>query len=108
MNSRVRPAERDSARGNAALESKDAEKLHEGEDLMMHEKADEEEADVTNEKPPVKATKMPTTPSRYEVEEHEVSHYPYRAWCRSCVASAGRRDGHPYTQVKRETSTSVW
>ncbi len=52
-------------------------------------------ANDLGEKAPVVARKLPPTPPRREVEEHEVNHYPYRAWCRSCVASAGRRDGHP-------------
>ena len=36
----------------------------------------------------------PILPSANEIAEHEVTHYPYRDWCRDCVASAGRRDGH--------------
>ena len=33
-------------------------------------------------------------PTAAEVEEHEVTHYPYRIWCRFCVAAMGRRDQH--------------
>ena len=43
---------------------------------------------------PVRARKQPPTPSRQEAEDHEATHYPYRTWCRACVAAAGRRDSH--------------
>ena len=43
---------------------------------------------------PVKARVKPIQPSKKEVEEHEVTHYPYRSWCRYCVAARGRRDKH--------------
>ena len=36
----------------------------------------------------------PVAPSPAEVEAHEVLHYPYRDWCRYCVAAQGRRDCH--------------
>ena len=56
--------------------------------------AADEQKEELGEKAPVVARKRPATPSRKEVEEHEVDHYPYRSWCRSCVAAAGRRDAH--------------
>ena len=43
---------------------------------------------------PVKVRTQPVQPSKKEVEEHEVTHYPYRSWCRYCVAASGRRDKH--------------
>ena len=44
--------------------------------------------------PRARARKQPPVPSAVEVEEHEITHYPYRAWCRFCVAASGRRDQH--------------
>ena len=56
---------------------------------------EEEEAgaddDDMGEHAPVRARKLPPTPSQQEVEEHDADRYPYRAWCRYCVASARRR-----------------
>ena len=46
------------------------------------------------EEPPVRVKVPPLAPSREEYEKHVVTHYPYRSWCRHCVAGAGRRDGH--------------
>lgn len=47
------------------------------------------------ELPQVKGKIRPVRPSAAEVAEHEINHYPYRAWCRVCVAASGRRDAHP-------------
>ena len=43
----------------------------------------------------VKVKIRPATPTQEEILEHEVTHWPYRAWCRYCVAACGRRDAHP-------------
>ena len=51
-------------------------------------------SDEMGEKADAKVKRRPYTPSPKEVEEHEATHYPYRAWCRHCVAGAGRLDGH--------------
>ena len=59
-------------------------------DSMPNEPVREE----LGERVEAKAKIRPVAPSAKEIAEHEVSHYPYREWCRYCVASAGRRDGH--------------
>ena len=46
------------------------------------------------EESPVRVRRSPYTPTRAEREKHAVDHYPYRSWCRSCVAAHGRRDPH--------------
>ena len=37
---------------------------------------------------------QPRLPSRQEVQEHELTHIPYRSWCVHCVRGAGRSDAH--------------
>ena len=37
---------------------------------------------------------QPGLPSRQEVQEHELTHIPYRSWCVHCVRGAGRSDAH--------------
>ena len=37
---------------------------------------------------------LPTMPSAREVEEHSMTHCPYRAWCEECVMGAGISAGH--------------
>jgi len=36
----------------------------------------------------------PHLPHPAEVEQHNVTHCPYRSWCRVCVEAAGREDAH--------------
>ena len=54
----------------------------------------DEPLDEPGEEAPIKAKKRPATPSRQEIEDHEIDHYPYRSWCRACVFASGRRDRH--------------
>lgn len=37
---------------------------------------------------------VPEAPSQAEVDEHELTHMPYRPWCRHCRAARGREDQH--------------
>ena len=37
---------------------------------------------------------QPRLPSRQEVQEHELTHIPYRSWCAHCVRGGGRSDAH--------------
>ena len=41
----------------------------------------------------------PATPSRDEVNEHNITHLPYRSWCPHCVRGHGVNMGH-YTRPK--------
>jgi hypothetical protein len=43
---------------------------------------------------PLRAKPHPHDPSPQERELHEVSHSPYRSWCRACVAGRGRSEAH--------------
>ena len=59
---------------------------------------DENEQDE-QEVEPVAVAPNPMLPSASQVEEHRVTHYPYRSWCRECVEGKalgekrGRRPG---------------
>ena len=55
---------------------------------------DEERDGEFGETAPIKVRNKPIQPSKKEIEEHEATHYPYRSWCRYCVAAKGRRDKH--------------
>ena len=37
---------------------------------------------------------QPRTPTKAEVERHNLDHYPYASWCPACVDGAGRADKH--------------
>ena len=37
---------------------------------------------------------IPPEPSAEEVRQHNLTHFPYRAWCELCIAHKGRQDQH--------------
>ena len=51
-------------------------------------------------------------PSRQEVQEHELTHIPYRSWCVHCVRRAGRSDAHRrrarQDEEGREQHMTIW
>ena len=54
----------------------------------------------------VKTAKAPAKPSKEEVDEHMVTHLPFRSWCPHCVR--GKSKGKPHgkaTQGNREIPT---
>ena len=59
------------------------------------ENESEENADVICIRPPVR-------PTAQMIEEHEVCHIPFRAWCSSCVRARGASCGHPEVQKQDE------
>ena len=36
----------------------------------------------------------PSPPSRQEVPEHNITHLPFKCWCRHCVMGNAKADGH--------------
>ena len=36
----------------------------------------------------------PYKPSQDEVEEHELTHLPYRSWCKHCIRGRGKETSH--------------
>ena len=46
----------------------------------------------------MKARPQPRKPTDAEIAAHNVDHYPYRSWCRSCVSAEGRSDRHERTE----------
>ena len=55
---------------------------------------------------------QPRLPSRREVQEHELTHIPYRSWCVHCVRGAGRSDAHRrrarQDEEEREQHMTTW
>ena len=63
-----------------ALPTGDVEEVH----------AEEPESGIRK---PIKMA-SPKLPSELEIEEHELSHVPYRSWCRHCVRGRGKELPH--------------
>ena len=57
---------------------------------------DEFEVDTEGEPGERKAKKMqdPKMPTRTEIEEHNLTHLPFRSWCRHCVRGRGKELTH--------------
>ena len=49
--------------------------------------------------PLVNVCKDPGSPTKEELDDHNVKHMPYRAWCRTCVEARGTED--PHFKVKK-------
>ena len=50
---------------------------------------------------------VPEAPSEAEILQHELTHEPYKPWCRVCVAHRGRQDKHPNVSAHDGSSASV-
>ena len=58
----------------------------------IYEEIDEETMEEEGRAPRVQ--RKPMTPTKAEVEEHEATHFPPRAWCRHCTAGHGISNQH--------------
>ena len=47
----------------------------------------------------------PGSPSQMEINEHCITHVPYRAWCRFCVCGRGNEDAHH--RIRREAKAAA-
>lgn len=54
-----------------------------------------------------KPAKIPYAPSQAEIDEHEVTHYPWRAWCSCCVRGAAFNDPHYRVQGRKLTRPTI-
>ena len=57
---------------------------------------EEEEKDEDEDAGMRKCVKMqdPKLPSKSEVEEHNITHLPFRSWCRHCIRGRGKEMPH--------------
>ena len=60
----------------------------EGEPMILAEEDGEEECN------PARLAPEPGEPTAEEVEEHRVTHMPYRSWCEECVTGRGSGEQH--------------
>ena len=62
-------------------------------DEMVNAKEDVEEEMKEHGRREVKMND-PKMPSKEEVEKHNMSHLPFRSWCRHCVRGKGKELAH--------------
>ena len=69
---------------------------------------EQEEGEEEEEARRAKGAAVPELPSREEMEEHRLTHTPYRSWCRHCVK--GKAKGRPHhrgTEKEKEVPCVV-
>ena len=54
----------------------------------------EQDAVGTAEAQPARPGIVPVLPSEAEVEQHDLTHLPFRSWCRHCVRAKGKESPH--------------
>ena len=54
----------------------------------------EQDAAGAAEAQPARPGIVPVLPSEAEVEQHELTHLPFRSWCRHCVRAKGKESPH--------------
>ena len=50
---------------------------------------------VADEAQPARRGHVPVLPSEAEVEQHKLTHLPFRSWCRHCVRAKSKEIPHP-------------
>ena len=63
---------------------------------------DEEETEVVEEARKTRQLASPYTPTAKEVEEHRLTHLPYRSWCPECVQGRARNRPHRRAEQPKE------
>ena len=58
--------------------------------------------DDNNEAVPANAASKPKRPSKAEVDEHMLSHLPYRSWCAHCVKGKAKSKKHSCTSQNND------
>ena len=59
-------------------------------DDVLNPRVLEEGEEEQEEAKRAKGAAVPNMPSREEVEEHRLTHAPYRSWCRHCVCGKAK------------------
>ena len=75
------------------------------EDELVEDELVEEQGahDVSNVKP----LKSPAAPSRQEMLEHSITHYPFRSWCAHCVRGKSKASKHVATGNSESSETPI-
>ena len=60
-----------------------------------------EHPDTLQEARRARGRPQPTQPTKQEMEEHALTHMPYRSWCPICVKAKGKQDAYKQQQSKQ-------
>ena len=106
----VRPARGDVGdereEGVEAGEEKDDEKNTVKEecakDKLINDESSDYESTQCEEAMAPKLIRDPGQPTQKEREEHDVTHLPFRSWCRVCLEAKGKEDPHHRVREERK------
>ena len=65
------------------------------------ERGDEVREEPSGEEAAVRGMRDPAEPSRDERARHELTHVPFRPWCRHCVSGKAADNPHQRRQERR-------
>lgn len=75
-------------------------------ELNPVEEVHEEEDDVA-EGTPAKVLRSPSAPSRQDMLEHSVTHFPFRSWCIHCVKGKCKSSKHSSAGGAEESAVPI-
>ena len=78
-----------------------------GEGAAKEDRQREEDQEEEEEGREMRIIKDPGEPTEREIEEHELTHVPFRAWCKACVAGKAQNDPHYHKQDAERESSKV-
>ena len=75
------------------------------------EEVDPEEVEMggeeVQESPIVICPRIPYSPSRAELSHHQLTHWPFRSWCKECVMGKSRSSPHSYKRRKTREGPTI-
>ena len=107
----VRPLASDERQGAAEVRERQrcrcdicGVEIEDGEQALAGEEEGREpqEDGEVEEGQPAKPLRQPQLPSKRIIEEHELTHCPYRSWCIHCIKSRGQAAGHYSKEAEEE------
>ena len=101
----VRPNEKDSA--VEGVPTKELCAHEEDDDFVISPGGASSSEIIGEEGVSANARELSSTPTAKEVEEHAITHIPFRSWCKHCVKGRAVNYGHYVSADKEDQSVPV-
>jgi len=73
----------------------DSDDEQEGDHPFENAECDDDDSDASpDEARPVRVMRDPGAPTQAEVDKHNITHLPFRAWCPACVTGQAKDRAH--------------
>ena len=99
----IRPEEDEQQVEPVLEESKEVGVVSKEEEEEVQEEGQNTEEEIRKPKPALR----PYTPTQQEIREHEVTHLPFRSWCKHCVFGKGVHSPHPKPDDKEKIGITI-